>query len=68
LNRTFSEQSILPEGSSALKVDRFDGILTSLTQNCGGNVSGPGIVQIRSESFGDEIGLSTNAANFTPGI
>jgi hypothetical protein len=45
--------------------DRFDGILSFQTRNCGGNVSDHGIVEIRSKSFFDETCLPTNAANFT---
>jgi hypothetical protein len=67
LKTSLIENSILAERKLFLKDDPLDGIIASLTRNCGGNVSDCGIVEIKSKSFYDDGCLPKNASNFTPG-
>jgi hypothetical protein len=67
LKAAMIENSIFPDRSFLLKVDPFEGIISFLTRNCGGNVSDHGIVQIQSSSFLNETHSPKNSADFTPG-
>jgi hypothetical protein len=63
LKRDLIEMAVLPEFFSVPTRNRFDGIISRLTRECGGNVADGGIVAITASSFLNDTYLPRNAAD-----
>jgi hypothetical protein len=67
LKTALIEKAVLPEGLFVPGSDPLDGIISQLTQTCGGNVADQGLVGIRSASVCGDHRLPRNAADLGPG-